>query len=574
MGSLDTQAPAQAAGNVGCAPDHDAAVATWVMRLVRTLKNCRLYDNDNPTVIKSRENLAGDLASLLERESNLTLNFSSDDIFYGEISTYPAQSPGDNLAGQFHRDGIRSITFESGIELDEVEAFLDQILRVSSPHSSDVDLVTLLWDADIPHLGVDCVPMASELDAGAVQRTDTTGPAAPWPKPDTGLDEASGENREPGRSDDWKISEATGDLELSYAHLERIAPKELERFLAEFRTEREESIVRSAVTLIGDCLAIRAGREVRISLGRYLQRILREAIRTAAWEEARESLAMLRSCEVPDWSVRSLAEELLCEFTVVTPECVGLLDKQSPEEVELFLVFVKELGAEATEWLMTVLALSQQKSVRRPLTRVIAELCRMHPDRLRPWLASPEWYVVRNVVHIYGWIGGNSVVKLLRGVSNHPEPKVRQEVVATLGQVDPAAGRSILVSMIENAQGSLLIAILHQLTQDPNPVISTWLLRYMVNPRFADRTSGERRAVYSALVSCAGDDLTATLRSELYKGVGFSFSADTRRRSLASCLALINSDESRAVLRRGARSWRPAVRRACATALSGVEKDD
>jgi len=574
MGYSDMQPLVQAAGGMGCASDHDAAVTTWVKRLVRTLKSCRLYDSGNPMVIKSREDLAYDLASLLEREGKLTLRFSSDDVFYGEISTYPAQSSGDNLAGQFHRDGIRSITFHSGIELDEVETFLDQVLRVSGPQSSDEDLVTLLWDADIPHLSVDCAPIASELDAGAVQGADTTGPAAPWPKPDTEPDEASSENQEPGRSDDWKISGETGDLELSYAHLERMAPKELERFLAEFGMEREESVVRSALTLIGDCLAIRASREVRVDLGRYLQRILHEAIRTAAWEEAHECLVMLRSCEVPDWSARSLAEELLCEFAVVTPECVDLLDKQPTEEVEFFLVFVKELGPEATEWLMTVLAQSQRKSVRRPLTRVIADHCRMHPERLRSWLTNPEWYVVRNVVHICGWIGGNSVVKLLRCVINHPEPKVRQEVVATLGQVDPAAGRSILFSMIEKAQGSLLIAILHQLSQDPNPVISAWLLRYMVNPRFADRTLGERRAVYSALVSCAGDDLAVTLGSELHKWVGFSFSADTRRRSLASCLALINSDKSRAVLRRGAQSWHPAVRQACVAALSGVEKDD
>jgi hypothetical protein len=33
-------------------------VAAWLSHLVRTLKTCRLYDSNNPTVVRFREELA------------------------------------------------------------------------------------------------------------------------------------------------------------------------------------------------------------------------------------------------------------------------------------------------------------------------------------------------------------------------------------------------------------------------------------------------------------------------------------------------------------------------------------
>jgi len=456
------------------------------------------------------------LTRLLEKAGPLSLTFTSTDVLYGDVSTYPARSREDNLAQPFFRDGVRAITIQPGIEPAEVENFLDQVLRVSGSQSADEDLVTLLWDADLPHLDVDYVPTDADIEAGGEGGEGAvTGPPAPWPK-GTGREveecaggpsaEASIGGGARGRSDDWQTSAESTDVEPAYARLELAAPQELNRFGREFAQEQAESVVRSALTAIGDCLAAHATNKDRSELGKFLPRVLREAIRVAHWGDAREALSLIRSCDVPGWSASSLVEELLGPYSVVTPQCVAALDHQPSEGIGAFLAFARELGPEGREWLMTVLAQSQQKLVRRPLTRVIADLCKDHPEQLKPWLSNPQWYVVRNVVHIFGWIGGSKVVGPMREAVDHPEPRVRQEVVAVLSQVDRAVARPILLGMLDQAEGDLFEAVLHQVSLERDPLVAKKVIEYLLDPRFAERPTREKQAIFSALAACGGDE--------------------------------------------------------------------
>ena len=148
-------------------PDATAkAVASWVNHLGRTLKTCRLYDGNNPTVIRFREELGAALARLLNEHGAITLRFTDEDLFYEDQSLYPARSRDDNLALAFHRDGIRSLTLSPGIEQRELEQLLDAILQVSGQNFAQDDLVTLLWEAHMPHVDLDYVPSEGDIGSG------------------------------------------------------------------------------------------------------------------------------------------------------------------------------------------------------------------------------------------------------------------------------------------------------------------------------------------------------------------------------------------------------------------------
>ncbi len=582
MGSPISSAAAAPRGTGSDASPHPRAdVAAWVHQLSKTLKTCRLYDSENPTVIRFREDLGRGLGQLLERGGPLTLHFTSNDVVYEDVSAIDARSREENLARPFHRDGILAITFLPGIEPDEVETFVDCVLRVTGPRTSDEDLVTLLWDAAIAHFEIERAPDAAD-GGGGDGGGGEGGPAgrsgtwAPWPKQGLlpgGANRASADCGTIGRSDDWQIAEQPADLESDYERIEREAPSETERFLREIESERSESVVRSALSVIGDSLAADSSPDDRAALGRFLPRVLRVAIRAAEWREAREALGLLRSCEVSDWSPGTLVAELSGPFASLTPQCIALLDQQPPDVVDAFLTFARELGPDGVEWLMAVLAGSQQKAVRRPLTRVIADLAREHPDQLRPWLSNKEWYVVRNVVHICGWIGGAGVIGLLRDALNHSEPRVRQEIVAALSQEDRTVARPILLDMLEGAEGRLFREILNTLSQKRDPIVAKRLLSCAAGSRFAGRSVDERRSVYAALAACAGNDTLPSLEAELLKASWFSLSPDPHRRALARCLATIASPGARAILDRGARSWRPAIRKACREAAAGSRAD-
>src|SRR5688572_3560081 len=167
------------------------AVAGWINQLGRTLKTCRLYDGNNPTVIRFRDELAAALSRMLEEHGPVSLKFTTEDVLFEEASLYPARSRDDNLALPFHRDGIRGLTFNPGVEPREVEVLIDAVLQVSGQNFGQDDLVTLLWEAGLEHVDVDYVPSDGDIGGGEVQSGETE-PGIPWPQPGApGEEEAS-----------------------------------------------------------------------------------------------------------------------------------------------------------------------------------------------------------------------------------------------------------------------------------------------------------------------------------------------------------------------------------------------
>jgi len=559
------------------------AAAAWINQLGRTLKTCRLYDGNNPTVIRFREELGAALARLLDEHGELTLRFTTDDVFHDQHSLHPARSRDDNLALAFHRDGVRNLTFSPGIEPGEVDQLLDAILQVTGQSASQDDLVTLLWEAHLPHLEVDFVPSDGDIGSGEVQGDGEESVGIPWPTggepedegaPETPVvgtadeESAAGEGRTPGtRSDDWATGDLTVEIEAGFAELDALAPWEAERFRKEFQAEHEVSSMTTALAILRAALGSEVRPEDHAELAQFAPRLLRLAISQGAWLEAREALELVANSG-DETTLSGLHQELLQPISIATS--VEHLDRQESQPVFDFIEFAKALGDAGIDLLNAVLAESQHRRNRRLLAEAIAMLCRDNPERLAPWLSDRRWYVVRNIIHILGWIGGDTIVGMLRSALDHPEPRVRHGVVAALGQVSPAQARPVLLQLLEGADTRVFCAALHQLSTGRDPATSRVLMGFMLDPLYEQRPFEERRAIYSALSAMAGDEAVGDLEGELLKGNWFNPSQEAHRQAIARVLARIGTPVARMVLQRGLLSKRGSVRKACEDALTGI----
>lgn len=538
----------------------------WAVQLVRTLKTCRLYDANNPAVVRFREELVHALNEFLQRFGALRLEVTSKALLYAGQPVLTARSRDDNLAGVLHRDGIRVMTLEVGIEAREVESLLDQILHMSGPSAGDDDLVTLLWEADLPHVEVVTVPIEGDVDGGGDEE-GADGPApVPWPRQSTDAappPEAGGASSSVTvvRSDDWTTLEDPADLDQAFEELVTAAPAEIERFRQEHELATRETFLPDTIAILEDCLATDTAPGDLEELAHFIPRVLREAMGLGRWDTAQVALRLLRSCD-PNWPVDGFFEDLSGPNAITTRKAVAALDQHDATGVASFLALGRDLGRPAVRWLMRVLAESQQKRARRPLAKMIAELIVDNPERILPWLADQRWYVVRNAVHILGWVGGDGIAGLLRTAAEHPEMRVRREVVAALSQANGAASRPILTDMLALAEPPLFAAILHQLAPDRDRSVSELLLSLLRDERFAARTEEERRAVYLALAA-RGDEVLETLETELNRGGLFSRGREPDRQAVARSIARIGTPAALAILERGARSQKAAVRKAC-----------
>src|SRR5882762_9120566 len=155
-------------------------VGAWIGQFGRTLKTSRLYHATNPTVVRFREELGTALTRLIDEVGPVTYKFTADDILYEDVSLYPARSRDDNLALPFHRDGVRALTFNPGVNAREVDALVDALMVVTGQLHIDDDLVTLLWQANLQHVDIDYVPAEGDV-GGSSSATDEGGDLVPWP---------------------------------------------------------------------------------------------------------------------------------------------------------------------------------------------------------------------------------------------------------------------------------------------------------------------------------------------------------------------------------------------------------
>jgi hypothetical protein len=553
------------------------AAAGWLQQFARTLKTCRLYDAANPTVQRFRDELVHALDALLTEHGAITYRFLDDRVMVGEHEVHVARSREDHLAFTFHRDGVRALTFQPGVTAEECLALLDAVLAVTGQNLDGDDLVTLLWEAHLKHIEVDYIPAEGEAgaaEANALAASDEgVGPLLPWPTASAGeaaetpatSSGADDTRSRPERSEDWAIGETTDEVEATFAELDTLAPIETRRFLAEFEAERRVPPATAALAIVYACLHTDATPDDRHEMVAFLPRVLRASLAAGNWGEARETLHLLRETASGDWSDEAFVQEMLQPVGVT--RVVERLDQQGPAALTDFLALAQELRAAAVDWLTLILSESQARLTRQVLAEAIATHVQQDPARMAPWLSDPRWYVVRNVVHILGWVGGPAVVPLLQTAVRHEDKRVLAEVVNALQGIELRLARPVLIQALEHADAHTFGQALHQLSAARDPAVARFVTAFLAQERFLQRPAEERRAIYAAIASTGGDEIVADLEAALHGGNWFDREQEVHRHAVARCLARIGTPRAIAALQAGAESRRAPIRQACTNAL-------
>jgi HEAT repeat protein len=572
----------------GLDPQAVRDVTAWIQQWSRTLKTWRLYGEHNPTLEKFRVELASGLTALLEAWGAITLRFTTDTIVWRETGVHHARSREDNLSRVFFRDGIQSITFSPGIERAELDLFLASTIRASDrANQGEEDLVTLLWDAELAHLDMNYVSAEASLELEEGERgsgTDSPGGRPPMAWPGSGSETgalpatpvraaAAGAGSDapeaaPTRSEDWPSRDPGGALVDQFNELDALAGSEVARFQRE--RERENAIERGVATLALIADACDSGLEPgeRTELEPLLERLFLDALVRGAWNEARRAVTLwLEGAPADDGSCAWLAP-LARADSVVTAGVVQLLDRQGQAEVASFLELVATLGRRGLDWYLLVLSESQQQRVRRPLARAIAGVAAEDIPRLARWLDDPRWYVVRNIVHILHWIGGDATLAPLSSAMKHDDRRVRLEVLAVLARATPEAARPLLLRMLETDDPRVLSGALHRLSASRDPEAARRILELVRQPGFADRPAEEQRALLSALGATGDDTLLPALAEMLDPAKKPAPAHAGLLQGLALCAARIATPAATELLQQAQRSRWQATREAATLALA------
>jgi hypothetical protein len=526
--------------------------------------------------------------------------------------------PGEgNFVMPFYRDGLRALLFNQDTDAWELDAVVDALLRVTSrADNGGEDLITLLWAANLPHIDMSFVDSETDADLGDEsedfsrgEHTPVNSRALPWPGSDGGLPgagmskdgsdshgrtgvgaaaaatgesagetgslSASAEVEQPDtttgsirlRSDDWLAGEPADELDERYLALAATSSIDLDRFAADLLQDRSDSLVQATLGLVRDTLCSSLLTDDRADLTDLLERALHDAIAVAGWGDAREVVDCLSELTEGRWDAAPLLDRLARADSPVSGALVRYFDERPVADISEFVAFARTVGPVASGWLMSLVARASHERTRRTLVEALTEFCEGNPELLAPWLTDERWHVVRNAVCIMGATAGGAPAELLRPLVHHPEPCVRQEVIAALANTDIETARPLLLALIEDSEPFIRRAVLHRLGAERSAEVSAALLTILIDPGFRQRPVEEVRSVTTALGGCAGDEALPHLEAQLYSPKWFSKGAGPHCQMIARCIMRIGTPAALAILERGASSRVGATRDACRLVL-------
>jgi hypothetical protein len=126
----------------------------------------------------------------------------------------------------------------------------------------------------------------------------------------------------------------------------------------------------------------------------------------------------------------------------------GLLRQHGGTERQLDLMaqYLGLVARQAIQEFTQLLAEERDRQVRARMCQVLAKVGPAALPVLMEWLEDPRWYLVRNLVHIFGKIGDESAFEASAALLQHPHPRVRIEAVRALALISPARATGPLVT--------------------------------------------------------------------------------------------------------------------------------
>jgi len=455
----------------------------------------------------------------------------------------------DNLPLTLWLGGIRELTLLRGIAPREVETLLE-IVRAGAADSGEENLMTRLWDRNLPHVRY---LVSSRFDrASALLEERFLGVAASVLAPGA---VAVVTPRRHGKS-----GPLTSDEELGAIR------KRLEPFRAECDTFGGDWLRGPAVRLFLDLMAMESDPLASLVLARSIVRVADAWIQQHA---ARQLLGVLVGVE--QQLARGLpreADELLrdlCSRLSSRQMIISFLDNLP---VELSGEYLRIIARSARTGLVDVLGKVEERAHRELIVQALVPLVKDHLALFVAGLRDERWFLVRNLVSVLGLSKDPRVIEALGTVVGHTDVPVRRECALSLGQLGHAEAVAPLEKLLEDPDEGVRLTAVEALEKSRHRESARALLRRAEVRAFRLTAPAEKRRLFEAIASFGTAEVEEAL-VEIFSRrtvLGLTDRNDVRV-AAAYGLGRLATRVTLRLLRTEAESGRSPVKEACQEAL-------
>ena len=489
----------------------ELATATDVMlSMVKTSKGLKMYLPNNPLVARFVEELRAKMGKHLALYGDFKLDIDQFELRYKGKVVYENREPKESIAFKMYIDGIRFLIFSEGIEEHEVCDFLD-IIGKERPGDVDDDIVTLLWEKNLPHLtyilaedflefdsagGTFGAPGSQQEKISGIYRTiSTQTPASPIsivPQKILVLTEEEAEWLKKAREADEKRKPLDEVIQILTSIL--VGEKDQGVFgeFVEIMSTLAQNLIKS-----GDM-------GYALNLVKFLGNLAKN-----------EQLPADKRALV-DGSLRMLFSKDAAEALA---RIIDTSDLIAPEELAEFL---HTLGKPSVTRMCELLGLVEKMKMRKMILQVLIETGHDAPEVFLPYLSDPRWYVVRNMAFILARIAHPGSLDKVVALISHREPRIRREVLNYLERTPDPKAKTYLLKFLRDDSSALRIRALQVLGNSSCMFALKPIAAMTASELFQEKDIEERKAVYEALGALGADQMLPMFREMIMKKFWFN----------------------------------------------------
>ena len=132
-------------------------IRSFLKDMLKIIKVVSMYPEDNPLPQSMKRIFAENLEHTLSLTGDVELYVEKERFALGDETVFVDRSREERLAGLFFDAGVTTITFRSGLDVNEIYRLLDIIKSYINSPKHGFDLVNGIWESGITHFAVTTV---------------------------------------------------------------------------------------------------------------------------------------------------------------------------------------------------------------------------------------------------------------------------------------------------------------------------------------------------------------------------------------------------------------------------------
>jgi len=537
----------------------------------KTVSTYQAYPLDDPTVRTLQDQLMDKFRFFLERVDCLTWDIAEYGIHYKDEIVYENTEAKSSLAFHFYRKGIEQIRFEKGLQEWEVVDFMDVIAKSDTLNPLEDDLITLLWERDLQHIHyvASQYPLEESPVEFAEDVEDFRKALTPVPIPSYQQRELIEEH---GLDSGFPHQRLEGNrLDVSRDKL-RVQSEEMKALKEEVDIETQPEFCFHAIGTLFEVMPLETEPKGFDAFVPFINRVIESLLGRGDFKQASQILKrlyiLLNSYKPQEWQSNLIRKTIIEAGEPERIEIIGnILTRNEFPDIKGAFDYFLLLQRNSIPHLCALLGNLSGSKPRRIICDALSKVGRDSIELMAPFLKDKRWYLVRNIVYIFGRIGRKEAVPLIGKALQHGDVRVRREALQALGLIGGSEAMRYMIRSLEDEDVKIRGNAALNLGRMGEKAVAP-LTERMLSKEFYKKELQEIKAFFKAIGMIRSNHSIPLLYSLLEGRKWFGRAkADEIRACAIETLVRIGTQEAKEVLEVGAGSRDESLREACRRAL-------